>query len=69
MRQYMEPELASLWDDAREAAIRKLDCAPMALPAALPFTLDQLLGGLTLDELAETLAPPPAVPDTDLQNS
>ncbi len=58
MRQHLEPELASLWHAARQAATRKFGRDPDALPEALPFTLDQLLRDLPLDDLPPMLAPP-----------
>jgi hypothetical protein len=55
MRQVLTPKLDKAWADARAAAARKLGQDPARLPEKRPFTLQELLHGLPLDDLPERL--------------
>ncbi|WP_165943532.1 DUF29 domain-containing protein [Roseicella aquatilis] len=56
MRRLIEPELEGEWRAAVEVSAEKLGRPLPGLPAACPFTLDELLeGGLSLDALLARL--------------
>ena len=55
MRQVLAPRLDRAWAAAREAAARKLAQPIARLPERRPFTLQELLQDLLLDDLPERL--------------